>query len=372
MLPIPPEVQALMDEHIEKLAGYMIAYTEPEKLVDLETAEVELRDQMQGIVSPKIGEFFFSEGGKKRSGKQRKVKTMVGEVKISQKQARKLGLAPQTSLSPGIEKCCLRVCAKSSYQQAEEDLLMLMGLKVGHSTLQRLVVSSELPLLQTEMNTQAISQVSIDGGKICLRGKENEGGQWRDYKLVSFDKGGCEAFFQDPDGLQQWSETQNLAPIITLLGDGHAGIWKTMARFASLKWLIRREVLDWYHLKENLYKAGGSLKRLKTVENLLWHGEVEMAITQFEGLKSQRFQRFIAYLTTHRSRLLNYGACQKLGIPIGSGDVESKIKQVSARVKLSGARWNRENVPRILRLRCAYLNRSPLLALKSSPTKCTI
>ena len=75
---------------------------------------------------------------------------------------------------------------------------------MGHSTLQRLVVSSQLPLLETEMNTQPINQVSIDGGKICLRGKEHEGGQWRDYKLVSFHHGGCEAFFQDPDGLLRW------------------------------------------------------------------------------------------------------------------------------------------------------------------------
>ena len=38
---------------------------------------------------------------------------------------------------------------------------------------------------------------------------------------------------------------------------------------------------------------------------------------------------------------------------------QSRIKQVGARVKLSGARWNLENVPRILHLRCAYINRSP-------------
>jgi len=33
-----------------------------------------------------------------------------------------------------------------------------------------------------------------------------------------------------------------------------------------------------------------------------------------------------------------------LGIKIGSGSVESKIKQVAARVKLSGARWKGDNV----------------------------
>lgn len=49
MLPIPPDVQAQMEEHIEKLAGYMMKYTEPEKLEGFENIEVEVRDQIQEI-----------------------------------------------------------------------------------------------------------------------------------------------------------------------------------------------------------------------------------------------------------------------------------------------------------------------------------
>jgi hypothetical protein len=30
----------------------------------------------------------------------------------------------------------------------------------------------------------------------------------------------------------------------------------------------RQEILDGYHLKENLYKVGGSIKRLKSAENM--------------------------------------------------------------------------------------------------------
>ena len=44
------------------------------------------------------------------------------------------------------------------------------------------------------------------------------------------------------------------------------------------------------------------------------------------------------------------------GIEIGSGAVESLIKQIGARIKIVGAQWNEKNVPQILRLRCAYLN----------------
>ncbi|MGL4500703.1 MAG: ISKra4 family transposase [Planktothrix sp.] len=366
MLPIREKDQTLINYHLTELARLMRQYTEPEKLKNFEVIEVEVRDQIQEIVAPTIGEFFFPEGGKKRSGKKRKIKSLVGEVEISQKQGKKLGLTPKTSLSPALEKCCLRVCAKTSYQQAEEDLWALMRLKVGHSTLHRLVKRTKIPPFQGDTESQTITGVSIDGGKICLRGKEKEGGQWRDYKLVSLHRGGCEAFFQDPIGLQQWSNRQNFAPIVTFLGDGHSGIWNTMTDFASLRQLLRRQVLDWYHLKENLYKVGGSLKRLGAVENLLWHGFLEAAIRQFEGLKSKKVRNFVAYLTKHRSRIPDYGTYQKFGIPVGSSDVESRIKQVGARVKLSGARWNLENVPQILRLRCAYLNRSPFLSFNIS------
>ncbi|MBU6230238.1 MAG: ISKra4 family transposase, partial [Cyanobacteria bacterium REEB459] len=36
--------------------------------------------------------------------------------------------------------------------------------------------------------------------------------------------------------------------------------------------------------------------------------------------------------------------------------VESTIKQIGRRVKISGAQWKEDNVPQVLRQRCAYLN----------------
>ncbi|MFM7470874.1 MAG: ISKra4 family transposase, partial [Nodosilinea sp.] len=32
------------------------------------------------------------------------------------------------------------------------------------------------------------------------------------------------------------------------------------------------------------------------------------------------------------------------------------IKQIGRRVKISGAQWKEDNVPQVLRQRCAYLN----------------
>lgn len=53
---------------------------------------------------------------------------------------------------------------------------------------------------------------------------------------------------------------------------------------------------------------------------------------------------------------MNYDDDWWRGITIGSGEIESGIKQIAARVKLTGAQWNEENVPQVLNHRCAYLN----------------
>ncbi|MBO1350239.1 MAG: ISKra4 family transposase [Hormoscilla sp. GUM202] len=250
------------------------------------------------------------------------------------------------------------MCAKSSYQQAEEDLKTLMGINVGHSTLHRLVQRVELPPAQA---TNKTATVSVEGGKICLRSEETGPGEWRDYKLVNLHDEVCEAFFQDPDALEQWSEKQPLDWILTCLGDGHPGIWNVFESLVRKRPILKREVLDWFHLMENLYKVGGSGQRLARVENFLWHGWVDRAIAEFDALKNKRARNFQNYLSLHRHRIPCYHQYRQLGIPIGSGSVESKIKQVAARVKLSGARWKRDNVQKILRLRCAYLNNYSIL-----------
>ncbi|MEO0012286.1 MAG: hypothetical protein RLZZ535_675, partial [Cyanobacteriota bacterium] len=118
----------------------------------------------------------------------------------------------------------------------------------------------------------------------------------------------------------------------------------------------RREILDWYHLVENLGKVGGSVKRLNLVEALLWQGNVDRAIKQFTDWKHEKVDNFIAYLNQHRHRIINYNYYQAEGISIGSGTIESTIKQIGRRIKISGSQWKTQNVSQVLLHRCAYLN----------------
>ena len=136
--------------------------------------------------------------------------------------------------------------------------------------------------------------------------------------------------------------------------------WNLVKEFATFS--SRWEILDWYHLKENLYKVGGSLKRLKQAEALLWEGQVEAVRTLFTNCRLKQAKNFCAYLEQHRQRIVNYSYYHSEQLcSVGSGAVESAIKQIGSRLKISGAQWRAENVNQVLSVRCAYLN--GLLAL---------
>ena len=58
-----------------------------------------------------------------------------------------------------------------------------------------------------------------------------------------------------------WVNSQPQSAAITCLGDGHDGVWNLFNQIGTIE--QRTEVLDWYHLIENLHKVGGSLKRMR-------------------------------------------------------------------------------------------------------------
>lgn len=251
-----------------------------------------------------------------------------------------------------LEKCCLRVCANESYQSAQAEIEALMGVKVGHSTHQRLVNRQDLPLPEAK---QGVTEVSVDGGKVRLRGEPKAGSHWRDYKAVRLQGIYYAAFFNLNQSLIDYVNSQPLTNPLVCLGDGHEGVWNLIKEFSVPE--ARWEILDWYHLKENLYKVGGSLKRLKQAETFLWQGQVEQAKALFSGCRRKQAHNFCAYLNQHCQRIVNYSYYQVEQLcSVGSGAVESAVKQIGARLKISGAQWKTENVNQVLSVRCAYLN----------------
>ena len=231
---------------------------------------------------------------------------------------------------------------------------MFTGAQVSLKTQQRLVHRQDFSSTTIDAATE-VSQLSLDGGNIRLLTPKGEPSQWRQYKALRVNGDGLGvAYYQANDQLCHWTAALPFAAMLYCLGDGHPGIWGVYAQMSLPS--AHQELLDWYHLKENLYKVGGSLKRLAEAEAVLWQGKVAEAITLFESLKKPQARKFCDYLRTHQQRIPNYGYYQAEGIPIGSGSVESWVKQIDRRTQISGAQWREDHVPQVLAQRCAYLN----------------
>jgi hypothetical protein len=180
----------------------------------------------------------------------------------------------------------------------------------------------------------------VDGGTIRLRTPKEEKSIWRDYKAIATDQGILATLHDNPP-LIALINSQLLSTPITCLGDGHPGVWNIIAKIATPT--QRREILDWYHLTENLYKVGGSLKRLDKAKALLWQGKINETLILFRAMKCPQAASFCTYLEQHRHRIINYAYYKAEGISIGSGAVESAIKQIDRRTQISGAQWKTEN-----------------------------
>lgn len=229
------------------------------------------------------------------------------------------------------------------------------GIAVSATSQRRLVHRHQF----TEITcTEKVSEISVDGGKVRLRtSKKGESCIWRDYKAVCVHPQARVAWFQENERLVNWVNHQPLEKLLNCIGDGHSGIWNLMQQFN--RGGETREILDWFHLVENLYKVGGSNRRIHEGKKLLWQGKVDKTLALFSPLKKKQAQNFCQYLENHRHRIINYDYYQTEEIcSIASGAVESTVKQIDRRLKISGAQWKAENIPQVLQHRCAYLNNS--------------
>ena len=238
-----------------------------------------------------------------------------------------------------------------SYERSVEDVRVLTGIEVSRGTQHRLV---HRQCFDSPQMNKPVEEISIDGGKVRLRTPKGQPCRWQDYKAVNLHQQSQGAFFQHNDELTTWVNQQPLSPRLICLGDGHDGVWNLVDKIGETS--QRCEILDWYHLIENLYKIEVSQWSITELEALLWQGHVDETLDRLRSITHPHVENFINYLNKHRHRIINYEYYQLEGISIGSGAVESTVKQIAARIKIAGAQWKSDNVPQVLRQRCAYLN----------------
>lgn len=177
--------------------------------------------------------------------------------------------------------------------------------------------------------------------------------------------GGPEKF-----GQQLWAEALRRrlphAHDSLVCGDGALWIWNlALEHFGD-----SRQVVDWYHATEHLYKAAhrafgeGSaeaLRQAKALATLLYQGHAnQIALTLREwadefpaGAKELRSEA--GYFENNKRRM-QYLELREDGFPIGSGMVESGCKQFRARFNGAGMRWSRTGAERLIPVRAAIMS----------------
>jgi hypothetical protein len=152
-----------------------------------------------------------------------------------------------------------------------------------------------------------------------------------------------------------------------VLGDGAPWIWNLAGEhFAS-----SRQVVDWYHATEHLYKAAHWAFGAGSAEAIRWAKGMETPLYQGHAWKvgaalrelAKKHRRVAKELRTeagyftNNQRRMQYLEMREEGFPIGSGMVESGGKQFRARLAGAGMRWSRDMVERVIPVRAAILSR---------------
>ncbi len=161
------------------------------------------------------------------------------------------------------------------------------------------------------------------------------------------------------------------APKVVWLSDGARGFWRLFdERFAK----YAQGILDFYHAAQNLWKGAKVWLDGRTKKSRVWftksrrqlrRGQVHQvfkdieAALALEGLPASAHQALTKtynYLDKHRDHI-DYAKFKELGLPIGSGIVESACKWlIQQRFKGVGMRWSEDGFNHLLHLRLAWVN----------------
>lgn len=123
------------------------------------------------------------------------------------------------------------------------------------------------------------------------------------------------------------------------------------------------QVVDWFHAVEHLSEAAHALypddknakhrqRWLKTHKDHLYMGRIHKIIA---ALYRRERSDLAVYFERHQRRM-QYLEFRENGLPIGSGTVESGVKQYKQRLCGTGMRWNKGNAQRMLVIRSASLS----------------
>jgi hypothetical protein len=185
------------------------------------------------------------------------------------------------------------------------------------------------------------------------------------------------AVFGDIEALQErlWCEAlrqgiRHTAQVVWL-SDGARGLWRLFEEHFTA---YATGILDFYHAVQQLWKSAAAWLDGRTTQARRWfgwarhrlrHGHPDGVLAdladalEVEGLPDtarDTLRTVYAYLERHREHI-DYAAYKALGLPLGSGMVESACKWlIQQRFKGVGMRWSEDGFNHLLHLRLAWVN----------------
>lgn len=155
------------------------------------------------------------------------------------------------------------------------------------------------------MSEQPVTEMALDGGMVRVRTPKGQPSEWRQYHAIRLNRNGIGmAWFKSSPSLLAWVTTLPIAGLLYALDDGHCGIWSLFEQMAVPG--TTDEILDWFHLEENLYKVEATSEQLEMIASMLWEGRVSTAKKRLEEMNTDSAKRFSGYLGQHTGRIPNY------------------------------------------------------------------
>jgi hypothetical protein len=328
-------------------------------------------------------------------------------------------VAPRARLSAGLQEWLARLGAELDFAEAQEWLERLTGLHVAKETVRYQTERQGTALEQAQQTAATHVEATQDSwrpvdaapGQLLV---ETDGvmvhyrqtgwhavkiglvAGWQDGALrapsyVAAREGAApfgrrllaEAARRGALDIVRWEGRRTGAGLAVLrdvlvLGDGARWIWTLAAEHFG----ERRELVDFYHASEHLWKSARLLYGEGTPAAQEW-GAARCHELRHEGsavvlaaLRQARaptaegrlvLRRERRYFRTNAARM-DYPTAKAEGFPIGSGAVESLARHlVQLRLKRPGARWSRPGAQAILTLRAHLKSGHPLPALPVLP-----
>ncbi len=144
---------------------------------------------------------------------------------------------------------------------------------------------------------------------------------------------------------------------VAVTADGAEWIWRLVADLFPCS----VQIVDWYHARQHLAQAAAARQPADEPGARTWYNQMSEYLflgqtwVIIADLQAHGLADHARYFQTHQRRM-QYHELRGEGYPIGSGTVESGIKQFKHRLTAAGMRWSRPGAERMIALRTAILS----------------